>query len=151
MSTYVQIYARKGDTFIELSNYSRNSEIYSLFETHAPYEKIRPLTEQDIKDIVAECNKAIVATIDEQDRLSAEMRAIDGWKNPVGEKLGVYRDIGEQMYDARELQKQYEATLAELDMFSRIACTYKGCGHPVIYCGVESGLDVTTEDIEKGE
>ena len=148
MSTYVEVYARKGDTFIQLTDYSRNSEAFDILRPYAPYAAIRPLTEQDIDQMKAECNKAIASSIDRQDKLSAERKALDTWNNPVSEKLSAYRDIGDEIHEERELQKQFEAVLVELDMLSCIASTYNNCGHPVIYCGIESGLDVTVDSIE---
>lgn len=52
MSMYVHFFIRRGDEFIPIGEYSRNSMVYQIVDTQAVWEKVKPLTKSRIQDYV---------------------------------------------------------------------------------------------------
>ena len=57
MSAYIHFFIRRGDDFIPLGDYSRNSIIYRIANDYAQWEKVRPLTKLDISKMIEHAEK----------------------------------------------------------------------------------------------
>lgn len=93
MSSYVHVFARKNDTFVELLCYCRSSELYQVLTHYAPYEKITPFIHERLREACDEIeNKLAIA-----ERLSREdkemITQIGTWTNTMDEKLEAINNL----------------------------------------------------------
>lgn len=139
MSSYVHVFARKNDTFVELLCYCRSSELYSVLSPYAPYEKIAPLT----KDILLGAKEELEKRLDTARRYNEEYKQtiaqIGSWSNTIEEKLDAINDLQQNISDRQEW-------IDELTAATYIFAFLLTIDAP-LYFGEECGSDVTVDDI----
>ena len=101
MSMYVNFFIRRGDDFIPISDYSRNSIIYQLVSDYAEYEKIKPLTIKSLQDLIARARK----------RKEEARKTIDHIK----ERIKNMRNLAETWDEALEYLEDYETAILEYE------------------------------------
>ena len=54
MSAYIHFFIRRGDEFIPIGDYSRNSIIYRIANSYARWEKVSPLSKNSLEQMISE-------------------------------------------------------------------------------------------------
>lgn len=146
MSAYVNFFVKhkNDDKFIHIGDYSRNSEIYAVFEDFVPYEKIVLVTPH----ILGKAQERI------KEKYEATSKAIDSLYEKLDfvEKVtGVSLEAKISEYD--EIKELIEDGKDELDCYSAALCrTYiieDIMSYPdnEVYAGIEC-YEPTEEDIK---
>lgn len=100
MSSYVNFYLRMNETFIPISDYSRNSTIYKFVASGVPYGKIKPVTLDMVENYVANA----VDRINEIEESLAKERStisiiMDAKGNSLEEKVDYLEEINNLIED----------------------------------------------------
>lgn len=149
MSTYVDFFVRHGDDFIPLGDFGRNSIIYHTMKdcTNVPWEKIIPLTSDDLQAAQTHAHKHNTDALDYINTLKSRIEEVKSFNNSVEEKLEqieMYRgEIEEWRQEAEEARyaENYFYFLADL-----IESAHDIDANKYIYAGIEIGQP-TVEDI----
>ena len=131
MSSYLNFYVRKNDTFVLLDNFSRNSIIYSKFNG-APWEKIAEVNSNMIDNVqklihleVKECEKAIK-------KLKKKIKLLSATNETIKEKCDWIDEFNEDIVDYKNEIKWEKAAIRFLDFIKRVGenegnTIYYGC------------------------
>jgi hypothetical protein len=149
MSEYLEFYARKDNTFIELDCFSRNSKHFQLFLNKPQYGNIKILSEGEIDSVITNINTEI-ATV---------KKAIkDGKKfvkkisfNPYDNDdiAATYSDALGQLSDFKEELKELKAARKFYEVLCDMINNGKYCNKKIsYYVGLETGDNPTVKDIE---
>ena len=154
MSQYISFYVRsKHDDFIGLGDYSRNNLIYQLTDRalNVPYEHIRVLTTNDLRDMEDEANL-------ERDSINADIAKYRGY---IADIATFNNSLDEKMARVAEYQELIEEYTAQLRKVELAAHYFQFLGNIIetndfndipmdkcVYCGIEIS-DPTIDDIEK--
>ena len=141
MSQYTHVFARKYDTFIELSCYCRGSYIADALQDYAPWEKIRLLTKEDVDSIIDNLKLSKENYKESVHRHKDAIATISQFNNTVGEKAEAIREEQEYMEECQQELDDVEAALMFIYFIQDVNAD--------IYVGCECGSDVTVGDIEK--
>ena len=149
MSAYMDFFVRYGDDFIPLGDFSRNTIIYHTIMdcTNVPWEKIIPLTLDDLQAAQTRAHKQNTDALDYIDTLKDRIEEVKSFNNSVEEKLEqieVYKgEIEEWRQEAEEARyaENYFYFLADL-----IESAYDIDADKYIYAGIEIEQP-TVEDI----
>lgn len=151
MSAYAQFFIRRGDEFIPIGEYSRNSIIYKLVNPYAPWGKIAPLSYDALIDLInhaEEHKKNYEQAIQEMKEKMARVKELtDKWEEAIS-----------YLEDREESIKEYEEDIAEAtyaihffgfleDIIETIRYSNKYIFDKYIYVGIEIGYP-TVKDIE---
>ena len=79
MSTYTNFFIRVNDIFIPIGSWSRNSILGSEFITRGPWSKIRPITSNELVDLIREFEK-------KQDSFNKEISELERKRDYVVDK-----------------------------------------------------------------
>lgn len=155
MSQYIHFYVRRRDEFINLCEFSRNSYVYIALQDLVVYEKIQPLTENDLgqakdflKERISTCKERIK-------RLQEINRQIAQMTDSIDEKT-------HKIYQNMDEIKEYEGDIVELT--DALGClsflfaiywdnddwmwdTEKERKVPFLYVGIESSYNPSVNDI----
>ena len=101
MSVYIHFFIRRGDEFIPLGDYSRNSIIYSIANSYVIWEKVRPLSKNDIEQMISEA----------EHRQRAYKTEIAGIKV----KIAQLKDLSCTWNEALEYLDEYEEAIQEFE------------------------------------
>lgn len=154
MSTYIYFYARRGDTFIPLTEGSRNSKLFEITSHRALFNgKIVPYTVKnrnlDISALKEEIVRIKVA-INENEKLSDKIILMN---NKIDEKVAMIDDIENENKALREEIAEIENTITQLyfmnEIDSNIDIANDDKVRDNIYMGIETGYDVTVDDVFK--
>jgi hypothetical protein len=148
MSEYLEFYARKDNTFIELDCFSRNSKHFQLFLNKPQYGNIKILSEGEIDSVITNINTEI-ATVKKaikDGKKFVEHFSVNPYNDSIADTysdaLGQIREFKEELKELKATKKFYEALC---DMINNgVYCS------PTItyYVGLETGDNPTVEDIE---
>lgn len=154
MSQYISFYVRsKHDDFIGLGDYSRNNLIYQLTDRalNVPYEHIRVLTTNDLRDMEDEANL-------ERDSINANITKYRGYiadiatfNNSLDEKIEWVAEYQDLIEECTEQLRNVELAAHYFQFLDAIIETNDFNGIPMdkcVYCGIEIS-DPTIDDIEK--
>ncbi len=139
MSSYVHVFARKDETFVDLLCYSRSSELYQALDPYAPYAKIAPLTCEQITEAKDELEDRLAIAHEFDDADKELITQIGSWTNTVDEKLEAIDRIQRSIAERKEEMDELEATIHILEFLL--------CVEADLYAGVECGSDVSVKDI----
>lgn len=144
MSSYIYFYVRKEDTFIPIGEFSRNNEIYQVFNEYndAPYEKI---TEAKFSGPIANLEEKKIkyqAAIMREVQAIEDLKTINAPLDEITERIWERRNSIESL---REDIKEIDWTINRLKFYRDINDDYYGVK---VYVGIESGDSVTKEDID---
>ena len=148
MSEYLEFYARKDNTFIELDCFSRNSKHFQLFLNKPQYGKIKLLSDEEVNNVITNINTEI-ATV---------KRAIkDGKKfiehfsvNPYSDSIAdTYSDALGQIREFKEELKELKAARKFYEVLCDMINNGEYCNPKIIYyVGLETGDNPTVKNIE---
>lgn len=154
MSQYISFYVRsKHDDFIGLGDYSRSNPIYQLTDRaiNVPYEHIRVLTTNDLRDMEDEANL-------ERDSINANIAKYRGYitdiatfNNSLDEKMERVAEYQDLIEECTEELRKVELAAHYFQFLDAIIETNDFNGIPMdkcVYCGMEIS-DPTIDDIEK--
>lgn len=144
MSSYIYFYVRKEDTFIPIGEFSRNNEIYQVFNEYndAPYEKI---VEAKFSSPIANLEEKKIkyqAAIMREVQAIEDLKTINAPLDEITERIWERRNSIESL---REDIKEIDWTINRLKFYRDINDDYYGVK---VYVGIESGDSVTKEDID---
>ena len=149
MSEYLEFYARKDNTFIELDCFSRNSKHFQLFLNKPQYGNIKILSEGEIDSVITNINTEI-ATVKNAikdgkkfvKKISFNPYDNDDIAAAYSEALGQLSDFKEELKELKAARKFYEVLC---DMINN----GKYCNKKIFYyVGLETGDNPTVKDIE---
>ena len=153
MSEYIEFHQRIGNRFIPIASYSRSSCIFQLFKAFAPYEKIRPLGEDQLDafySTLADQEARYEDAIRKEEMTLEFLRTCDA---PLQERLA---ERDEVMVTIRELREEgleeVAAARCFLNFLNELITQCEWVAQPdmipdrYIYCGIEIG-DPSVEDI----
>ena len=149
MSEYLEFYARKDNTFIELDCFSRNSKHFQLFLNKPQCGKIKFLFEEEVDSVITNINteiatakKAIKDGKKFVEHFSFNPYNDDNISATYSDALGQLSDFKEELKELKAARKFYE-TLCDM-INNGVYCS------PTItyYVGLETGDNPTVEDIE---
>lgn len=159
MSAYIQFFLKVGDKFAPIYTSSRSSEVYQSFEHYAPWERVAPLSNeqliyvrQDVKSLIDNYNQSIKEAED-------EIEFLKGAQMNTEERVERFHDLQEYMRDLHEFIEEKERVLGFCDfiqsMIDEARDAKKWGPNPLnldpeayVYVGIEVGTP-TIEDIEK--
>ena len=139
MSSYLHVFARKNETFVELLCYCRSSTLYQALDHYAPYEKIAPLTCEQITDAKSELEDRLAIAHESNAEDERLMVQLGNWANTVDEKLEAISRIQDSISERKEEVDELEAAIHILEFLL--------CVEADLYTGVECGSDVSINDI----
>lgn len=156
MSTYIYFYARRGDTFIPLTEGSRNSKLFEITSHRALFnEKIAPYSAKNRLLDISALKEEIVRTekaIRENEKLTDKIILMN---NKIDEKVVMLNDIEDENKALREEIAEIENTIARLYFINEIDSNIDIANdddevRDNIYMGIETGYDVTVDDVFEG-
>ena len=87
MSVYLNLFVRKNDEVVRLTDYSRNTVLYRAFENIVPYEDVTIVTEEmldrvweDLDKELYEVKRAIKLSKEKMNVLKANARTDEDWE-----------------------------------------------------------------------
>lgn len=149
MSAYVDFFVRHGDDFIPLGDFSRDSIIYHTMKdcTNVPWEKIIPLTSEDLQVAQIHAHKHNTDALDYINTLKGRIEEIKGFNNSMEEKLEQIEEYRSEIEEYR--QEVEEARYAENYFYflaDLIESAHDIDADKYIYAGIEIGRP-TVKDI----
>lgn len=152
MSTYIDFFIRRGDDFIPLSDYSRNSIIYRIANSYAMWEKVSPLSKASIEQMIKETEqqqRACQESIAETKTKIAQLKDLSCTWNEALEYLDEYEGaIQEYEQDIKEARyaKHFFGFLIDIIETVQYADNKEYDYNNYIYVGIEIGQP-TVKDI----
>lgn len=154
MSTYIYFYARRRDTFIPLTEGSRNSKLFEITSHRVSFnEKIVPYSAKNRLLDISTLKEEIVRTekiIRENEKLTDKIILMN---NKIDEKVMMLNDIEDENKALREEIAEIENTIARLYFINEIDVNIDIANDDErdnIYMGIETGYDITVDDIFEG-
>lgn len=152
MSTYIDFFIRRGDEFIPISDYSRNSIIYRIANSYAMWEKVSPLSKAGIEQMITEAERqqrAYQESIVEVKAKIAQLKDLSCTWNEALEYLDDYEEaIQEYEQDIKEARyaKHFFGFLIDIIETVQYADKKEYDYNNYIYVGIEIGHP-TVKDI----
>ena len=152
MSTYIDFFIRRGDEFIPISDYSRNSIIYKIANSYAMWEKVSPLSKAGIEQMINEAERqqrAYQESIAETKTRIAQLKDLSCTWNEALEYLDEYENaIQEYEQDIKEARyaKHFFGFLIDIIETVQYADKKEYDYNNYIYVGIEIGHP-TVKDI----
>ena len=152
MSVYIDFFIRRGDDFIPLSDYSRNSIIYKIANSYAMWEKVSPLSKAGIEQMITEAERqqrAYQESIVEVKAKIAQLKDLSCTWNEALEYLDDYEEaIQEYEQDIKEARyaKHFFGFLIDIIETVEYADKKEYDYNNYIYVGIEIGHP-TVKDI----
>lgn len=152
MSVYIDFFIRRGDNFIPLSDYSRNSIIYRIANSYAMWEKVSPLSKAGIEQMITEAERqqrAYQESIAETKTRIAQLKDLSCTWNEALEYLDEYEEaIQEYEQDIKEARyaKHFFGFLIDIIETVQYADKKEYDYNDYIYVGIEIGHP-TVKDI----
>lgn len=152
MSAYIDFFIRRGDEFIPLGDYSRNSIIYRIANSYAMWEKVSPLSKAGIEQMITEAERqqrAYQESIAETKTRIAQLKDLSCTWNEALEYLDDYEEaIQEYEQDIKEARyaKHFFGFLIDIIETVQYADKKEYDYNNYIYVGIEIGHP-TVKDI----
>ena len=148
MSEYLEFYARKDNTFIELDCFSRNSKHFQLFLNKPQFGKIKLLTEEEINNVIRDINTEI-ATVKraiKDGKKFVENFSVNSYSDSIAD---TYSDALGQIREFKEELKELKATRKFYEVLCDMISNGEYCSPKITYyVGLETGDNPTVKDIE---
>lgn len=148
MSEYLEFYARKDNTFVELDCFSRNSKHFQLFLNKPQYGKIKFLSEEEVDSVITNINTEI-ATV--KKAIKDGKKFVEHFSvNPYNDSIAdTYSDALGQIREFKEELKELKATRKFYEVLCDMINNGEYCNPKITYyVGLETGDNPTVEDIE---
>ena len=160
MSQYTQLFIRKGDTLIELDAYSRSNKIAQAFSPYAPWEKIAPVSMDDLMSIQSELRDKINDYKDMLVTNGKRANEIGQWNNTVEEKQEALASLDEYSSELRDELSEYEYAENVVTFLMSVVDNGYGVQRfqynvpedqivPVLYAGTEVSSNATLDMVQK--
>ena len=152
MSAYIDFFIRRGDEFIPLGDYSRNSIIYRIANSYAMWEKVSPLSKAGIEQMITEAERqqrAYQESIVEVKAKIAQLKDLSCTWNEALEYLDDYEEaIQDYEQDIKEARyaKHFFGFLIDIIETVQYADKKEYDYNNYIYVGIEIGHP-TVKDI----
>ena len=152
MSTYINFFIRRGDDFVPLGDYSRNSIIYRIANSYAMWEKVSPLSKAGIEQMITEAERqqrAYQESIVEVKAKIAQLKDLSCTWNEALEYLDDYEEaIQDYEQDIKEARyaKHFFGFLIDIIETVQYADKKEYDYNNYIYVGIEIGHP-TVKDI----
>jgi len=150
MSTYTEVYLRKGNTFALLSATGASACRSEMLSSYAPYERLCPLEATDVRAIITEYTKHLRDWEQRIKLYNKRKNTIAKFDNSIEEKLDA---INELDADIEEIRQTIEEIKTELDFMELLddIIGYSDESGVYVYVGKELPRHVTPADIQGGE
>jgi DNA gyrase/topoisomerase IV subunit B len=152
MSTYINFFIRRGDNFIPLGDYSRNSIIYRIANSYAMWEKVSPLSKAGIEQMITEAERQQRAYQESITKIKAKMAQLKDlsctWNEALEYLDGYEEAIQEYEQDIKEARyaKHFFGFLIDIIETVQYADKKEYDYNNYIYVGIEIGHP-TVKDI----
>lgn len=157
MSQYINFFIRCNDDFCPIATYSRSTNVYRDFSDrlNVPYEKITPLSKDDLKGVIEEADLKIKAYKKQVEKLEKEISDVSNMNNSIDEKTGMIENIYECI-EENNLEIKWEENVQSFcsfldDIIDEVIYdnnTSKFNASKYVYVGIEIG-EPTIDDIVK--
>ena len=114
MSSYIHVFARKNDEFVELLRYGRSSSLYRGLSRFVPYEKIAPLTNEQICNVINELEGDQTEDRSYNERDKALIAQIGSWTNTIHEKFEAINDLEQAIAEREQDLEERETAIGIL-------------------------------------
>ena len=118
MSVYIDFFIRRGDDFIPLSDYSRNSIIYKIANSYAMWEKVSPLSKAGIEQMITEAERQQRAYQESIVEVKAKMAQLKDLSCTWNEALEYLDDYEEKQRKLKELRNNKQGN-TQIAFFSQ--------------------------------
>lgn len=160
MSSYIHFFIRSDNRMMPLLTRCRSSVIYQFFDSHAPYEKVAPLSKNGLESVFTGIYDVIDKINAQINELRANQALVAQFNNSVEEKMEEINSIKVDIADC-------EDSLAELrdakSFVKLLLCIYEEAydtkweeeenrldPEHYLYCGIDCGTP-SISDVEKWE
>lgn len=156
MSQYVYFFIDYDNHFIPIGEFSRNNKI-SQYVKYVPYEKIAPLSKQDLSNIARNIQDDISAAKLSIQHIEQEIKTIPSYNNTMMEKQERIADLKQDIVEQEfELDELYYADGFYNTLLNAIECVEYNEEieedidvNKYIYAGWETGTNVSKKDIRE--
>ena len=156
MSTYTNFFIRVNDIFVPIGSWSRNSILGSEFITRGPWRKVRPITSNELMELIREFEKKQDSFNEKISELERKRDYVVDKCNSVDEKIEATERYNEEIRDYKIEIEEYEYAINTLSVYIEIieeitfsvkdALPFKADDKKYMYYGVEIECP-TLEDI----
>lgn len=155
MSQYANFYLRRGECFIPIGSFSRNNTIYDYVSGYTKeFEKVGPLTEQNLSDIISEIKENLEHIKKTKKQTKRKYMAILQSPITVEEKRNLLDEQDEVINSINEDKMYIEYAF---NFFNNLADIVDSAKYSDIldvdrflYVGIEAPENITEEDIFNG-
>lgn len=149
MSMYCEFFIRNNKTFLPLPAYSRNNYIYEKFHHYAPWEKVKPLTNNALKTIAAEMHYDLDKSKESLTKTREERALIVQFNNSVEDKLEALGDNQDAINDWEEQIEEISMGISFAgflsDILEEIRYDDRFNENEYLYVGIECGSEPEIE------
>ena len=93
MSYYIYFFVKVGDKFAPISSFSKSTKIYELFEDVALWEKVCPLSEVKLREVLHDASDQDQELSKKLDEMPARKALIASFNNSVNEKMEALSEL----------------------------------------------------------
>lgn len=155
MSQYIHFYVRREDIFINLCEFSRNNYVYKALSDSVVYEKIQPLTIEELREAKEYLEDLIKENKKQIERLQQLNQHITQMNNSISEKMNQICSNIDEIKDLKVDIKDLSCALGHLNFLIHVYwCnddwmwdTEEKRKQPFLYVGIESSYNPTINDI----
>ena len=156
MSQYLQVFIqspKNENDFIPIGCYCASSEMYHLFKDYAPFEHIKELSINYLKDKINDLKSDLVKSSDSLKNYEKQINFIQKCNNSLSDKFEEYFEINKHIDEEKEYLDEKRNAISILSHLIEI------CSDSIdeddwnkrlkLFVGIECGYNVTLEDIEE--
>ena len=148
MSSYLNFYARANNIFIPLGSYSRSSQMYREINNSVPYEKIRAIKPQDLKDYINDLKESErrIQKMKQEDEQRIQL-IMSAANSSLQEKMEYVEEIQANFMEMDALIEEYASAVntlqVYLDMIDEFRYSHFDNNYEhYIYAGIEANGDM---------
>lgn len=159
MSIYANFFIRINDIFVPIASLSKNSTLGSIFITKGPWGKVRPITKEELVDVMNKIKNEQDLFNKKISEIEKERDYIVGICDSISEKIEVIERYKEEINDYKEGIEEHKCEVHTLAMYYQLTneiefaeqdkLPFKADSTKYLYYGIEISHP-TLEDIEIG-
>lgn len=147
MSAYMFFYVRKGDTFTCINCLCKSSAIYGVFSPYMSYEDVVHI-DSIIDRVKADCREIVDGLNRKRKEYKRKIAAITQTNSPIAEKMECIDMYYELLNDVKQKLDEHKSVFYFCNFLEDILDCNEGDEKPILYAGIETGYNITWEDIE---
>ena len=156
MSSYLNFFIRNKNSFLPIGSFCRSSEIYQLGSLlQAPYEKVKPLTRENINEVKDCCNSKIKEYEDLIQTIKEKINFLVSCNDSLENKLEYYESYLEEIQGYKEEIEDIAYAENYFDILDCILSDVEYCCDfdcsKYIYFGIEIDYNTITKEDIMGE